>query len=357
MKRTIAISVDQLYRPQPGGIATYVRGLVRGLAALEADLDLVALTPSGPVPSELAALPIRRHSTRMPLSVLSRVWPYWSRGVPRSSTVVHATSMAGPFAGSKAVHSLAMHDLLWRDEPEASTPSGIQFHEARLARITRERSLRIFTTSPGLGERLVDLGISAERIHRVRLGADDETRLAVDAASVAEFLGRHNVRGPFTFYAGTREPRKNLERLIDAHRAAMSEHPELGPLVLAGPAGWGDVATVDAVVVGHVERSMLLGLYRDASIFVYVPRREGWGLPPVEALHAGTRVLASSTTPSVAANETVVLVDPLDVTAIAQGLVRALSLSNDDAARAARRESVAQLTWRNAALDHLAGWQ
>lgn len=358
MKRTIAISVDQLYRPQPGGIATYVRGLVRGLAALDVDLDLVALTPSGPAPSELTSLPLRCRSTHMPLSVLNRVWPFWSVGVPRSSAVVHATSVAGPFNGAPgAVHSIAMHDLLWRDEPGASTPAGISFHEARLARISRERTLRIFTTSPGLDERLVELGIARERLHPVRLGADDETHLSADPRAVAELLERYDVRGPFTFYAGTREPRKNLERLIDAHRMALSEHPELGPLVIAGPSGWGDVPTADAVVLGHVPRSVLLGLYRDATVFAYVARREGWGLPPVEALHAGTRVVASSTTPSVSTNETVVHVDPLEVGAIAEGLVRALSLGDDASARQARRHSVAQFTWRNAALDHMAGWQ
>jgi len=358
VKRTITISVDQLYRPQPGGIATYVRGLVRGLATLDEELDLVGLTPSGAVPSDLASLPMRLRSTRVPLNVLSRVWPYWPLGVPRSSAVVHATSMAGPFAGgAHAVHSVAMHDLLWRDEPEASTASGIRFHEDRLRRITRDGALRVFTTSPGLTERLESLGIAGERIRTVRLGADDETQHAADRASVAALLERHGVRGPFTLYAGTREPRKNLERLVEAHHLALTEHRGLGPLVMVGPSGWGDVATADAVVLGHVDRSMLLGLYRDTTVFAYVPRREGWGLPPVEALHAGTRVVASATTPSVSANETVVLVDPLDVDAIAEGLARAFSLASDDAARTARRQSVSQLTWRNAALDHLAGWQ
>ena len=358
MKRTITISVDQLYRPQPGGIATYVRGLVRGLAVLDGELDLVGLAPSGAVPSDLASLPIRLRSARVPLSVLSRVWPHWSLGVPRSSTVVHATSMAGPFTGgAHAVHSVAMHDLLWRDEPGASTASGIRFHEDRLRRITRDGALRIFTTSPGLAERLVSLGIADERIRMVRLGADDDTQLAADPATVSSLLTRHEVRGPFTLYAGTREPRKNLERLVEAHRLARADYPGLGSLVLVGSSGWGDVATGDAVVLGHVDRSTLLGLYRDATVFAYVPRREGWGLPPVEALHAGTRVVASTTTPSVSTNETVVTVDPLDVVAIAEGLARALALTGDDTARAARRESVSHLTWRNAALDHLAGWQ
>ena len=37
MTRAVSITLDQFYRPQPGGIATYVRGLVRGLASLDDD--------------------------------------------------------------------------------------------------------------------------------------------------------------------------------------------------------------------------------------------------------------------------------------------------------------------------------
>ena len=44
----ITISLDQLSRPQPGGIATYVRGLVGALAALEAG-PLIGLVPSDSV--------------------------------------------------------------------------------------------------------------------------------------------------------------------------------------------------------------------------------------------------------------------------------------------------------------------
>lgn len=359
MSRAITISVDQLYRPQPGGIATYVRGLAQGLAQLDEVFDVVGVAPRGRAPSTLTSLPLRLSKASLPLGVLIRVWPVAPLGVPRNSSVVHATSMAGPFAGGEkdAVHSVAMHDLLWRDEPDASTRAGVRFHEARLRLITRREDLRILTTSPSLADRLHALGVAPARIHRVRLGVDDATQLASPEATVRELLRAHGVSGPFTLYAGTLEPRKNVERLIEAHREARMVEPALGPLVLVGPAGWGHVDTRDATVLGMVERAALLGLYRDATLFAYVPRSEGWGLSPVEALHAGTRVVASTTTPSVESNPTVVRVDPLDVSAIAQGLVRALRLSLDIDAVGARRASVAGLTWRNAALDHLEGWR
>jgi alpha-1,3-rhamnosyl/mannosyltransferase len=191
----------------------------------------------------------------------------------------------------------------------------------------------------------------------VRLGVDDDNVAPESEGLVRAFLLERGVTGPFTLYVGTMEPRKNLERLISAHAAAFVHNDELGTLVLVGPPGWGSVDSADAVVLGVVTRSILKGLYRDASVVAYVPRAEGWGLPPVEALHAGARVVASATTPSVAHNDEVIVVDPLDVTAIEEGLVKALSLSNDEIARSRRRDSVAGLTWKNVALDHLASWQ
>jgi glycosyltransferase involved in cell wall biosynthesis len=102
---------------------------------------------------------------------------------------------------------------------------------------------------------------------------------------------------------------------------------------------------------------LLRALYRDAAVVAYVPRAEGWGLPPVEALATGTRVVASAVTPSVAQNSEVALVDAGDVASVADGLTRALEMPDDDAARTRRRASVAHLTWRQCALDHLEGWR
>lgn len=358
MKRTITISIEQLSRPQPGGIATYVRGLATGLHALEdPSLEVVGLGPSGTRGD--SSLPLRRTSAPCGVRLLTQLWPIWPVGVPKESDVVHATSMAGPYGGGKrdAVHSIAMHDLLWRDEPGISTPAGVRFHDHRLQMIADRKELRVIVSSPNLADRLLNEGIDESRLHRVRLGVDADVSDAAPSESVRELLAQYGVQGAFTLYAGTREPRKNIERLIEAHKIASSANPDLGELVLVGPSGWGGVATGDAAVLGLVSRAMLLGLYRDAQVFAYVPLAEGWGLPPVEALNVGTRVVASASTPSVAGNDLVVRVDPLDIASIADGLGGALHQSIDDESRAARRRSVADLTWRNVALDHLAAWQ
>ena len=48
MTRAVSISLDQFYRPQPGGIATYVRGLVSGLnRCTTIRFDCVGVAPRG----------------------------------------------------------------------------------------------------------------------------------------------------------------------------------------------------------------------------------------------------------------------------------------------------------------------
>ncbi len=349
------VTVEQLARPAPGGIATYARGLIAGLAALgDEGLEVVALGPRSLADAGLAA-PV--HAVGAPVGVLTRAWARWPLGVPGDAAVVHATTMAGPYRGGApgAVHSVAVHDLLWRDEPQASTRAGRRFHESRLARLRGAAAVRVVTTSPTLRDRLVAEGVDPARIFSARLGVDDATAPAT-GAEVAALLAGHGVHGPYTLAAGTREPRKNLAALAAAQRAARAGAPGLGPLVLVGPSGWGAAAPPGVVELGPVARDLLLGLYRDASVVAYVPLAEGWGLPPVEALAQGAATVASTATPSVDSNPEAVRVDARDLDAIAAGLVAALEAPADDGARERRRASVAHLSWRECARDHLAAW-
>ena len=348
------MSLDQLYRPQPGGIASYVRGLLQGLATLDG-WDANGVAPRGHLAD---APPVPTKSVALDVATLTRLWRFAPVGVSSGADVVHATSLAGPFAGGRrqAIHSLAVHDLLWRDRPEASTPRGVRFHEGRLRLVRSREEIRVMYSSPGLGERLVADGFDTSRLYPVRLGVDDTTP-AAEAGAVATTLSHAGVTGPYSLYVGTREPRKNITRLVAAHASAHRRRGDLGTLVLVGPAGWGAVDTADAVVLGPLPRALIKGLLRDATVVAYVALAEGWGLPPVEALFAGTRVVVSADCPSVVGIDAVIRVDPLDVDSIADGFVRALDESDDATSRAQRHAAVGDMTWANSARDHVAGWQ
>lgn len=104
-------------------------------------------------------------------------------------------------------------------------------------------------------------------------------------------------------YAGTLEPRKNLETLLDAWSELARSRDDLPPLLLAGPYGWKSRALerrVDAMAglrvrrLGRLDRAELVATVQAASLFVYPSYYEGFGLPPAEAMACGVPVIVST---------------------------------------------------------------
>jgi len=169
-----------------------------------------------------------------------------------------------------------------------------------------------------------------------------------DATAVRK---RYGIDRPYLLFCGTREPRKNLPRLLEAVRRLDNRDVEL---VLAGPAGWkGDVSDgsdeLDSQVraLGFVPPEELGALYEGAELVVYPSLAEGFGLPVLEAMAHGVPVVTSagSATEEVA-GDAALLVDPLDIDAIASAIDRIL----DDGAfatslREAARARAAAFTW------------
>lgn len=167
---------------------------------------------------------------------------------------------------------------------------------------------------------------------------------------------------PFVLAVGTIDRRKNLVRLVNAFAAVGTEFAELH-LVLAGARGnaAADVqATIDALpeTLRHRIRIMeglradeISWLYRTATVVAYPSLDEGFGFPLLEAMTAGTPVVAanSGSLPEIA-GRAAVLVDPADADALAE----ALALVVTDHGRradlvAAGHRRVLDFTWSSTA--------
>ena len=135
-------------------------------------------------------------------------------------------------------------------------------------------------------------------------------------------------------------PRKNLERVVAAAQRAGVE------LRVVGARGWGRVDVPGWV--GRVSDEELAELYRGAGCAVYASLYEGFGLPVLEAMAAGTPVVTSAggATEELAGGAAV-LVDPTDVDAIAAGIRDALARRDELVPRGLARASA--FTWERAA--------
>ncbi len=176
-----------------------------------------------------------------------------------------------------------------------------------------------------------------------------------------EVLERYGVRRPYLLYVGTMEPRKNVAGLLEAFEALSARGVKGVQLVLAGGEGWGggelrkareSSPVRDAVrYLGYVPDDVLGALYRHAEIFVYLSLYEGFGLPPLEAMAAGTCVVASdrASLPE-CLGDAAVLTDPLDAEGVAGvlfELLRDADLRMDYVQRGLRRAG--SYTWSESA--------
>lgn len=361
---SVLLVVEQLRRTVPGGIGTYVSGLLAGLRDLEASVappvTLFASRAAGD-PLQGRGLPVR--TAPLPSPLATRAWDHSLLHAPRGFDIVHATSFAmpRPARGDRAALAVTVHDLAWRAHPEATTPRGRRWHEAALRRALI-RADAFVTPSLAVRDELIAAGAPADTVRTIPEGGDHLP--PPDAFGARAVLTASGVEGPYLLTVSTLEPRKNLRRLLAAYRAARATGLGEMALVVAGPLGWGEDVDMDTgegvVAVGHIEGAVLAGLYAGAAAFVYVPLVEGFGLPPLEAMAASVPVVTSRGVPSVAeapGDPPALQVDPGDVDAIAQALVRVATDEVLAAELVGRGRALAGLrTWVAAAEAHVALW-
>jgi glycosyltransferase involved in cell wall biosynthesis len=144
---------------------------------------------------------------------------------------------------------------------------------------------------------------------------------------------KYGINERYILYTGTIEPRKNIQRLIEAYDklASDSDIEELPQLVLAGGKGWlcDDIYKAaenskrkDLInFTGYVDAEDLPLLMKGAEFFCFPSLYEGFGTPPVEAMACGTPVLAAdaASIPEILGGHAV-YVDPLSIDSIASGM-------------------------------------
>lgn len=155
-----------------------------------------------------------------------------------------------------------------------------------------------------------------------------QTALAQEAET--RLRRRYNLPAQFILYIGTIEPRKNLERLVDAFATVAAKHPDVH-LVIAGMMGWKQEhlsahvhqSGVEQKIqfVGFVDEADKPELLKSCVLFVYPSLYEGFGLPVLEALATGVPTVTSrvSAIPEIA-GDAAILVDPLDTAALSTAL-------------------------------------
>ncbi|MBN2472954.1 MAG: glycosyltransferase family 4 protein, partial [Anaerolineae bacterium] len=203
-------------------------------------------------------------------------------------------------------------------------------------------------------------GTAANKIRVVYPGVDPALAPVRDEEALARVRRKYGLPARYLFFLGTLQPRKNIARLVQAYQASGAAERGIA-LVLGGARGWlydpAWTAGVPGVIeTGYVADEDVAALYSGALALVFPSLYEGFGFPVLEAMRCGTPVIAGNTSslPELV-GEAGLLVDPLDVEAIAAAICRIV----DDAALRARlvaagHEQAASFTWERTARQTLA---
>lgn len=298
----IALDATYAIGEELSGVGLYSREMLAGLAALRPEVRFEYwLRPHRFFRAN--GLAARRNTRRR---LLAR--PFG----PRAAALYHGLNQRLPAMRLRAT-VVTFHDLFVMTG-DYSTPEFRARFTAQ-ARDAAQRADAIIAVSEFTKRQVVGLlGTPAARVRVVHHGA---RALRFPQAP----------REPVILHVGALQTRKNIARLVEAFEAL----DESWRLVLAGAAGFGAAGILERIsrspararieMPGYVTPAELAGWYARATVFAFPSLDEGFGMPLLEAMAAGTAVVTSnrSALPEVA-GDAALLVDPEDTAALAAAL-------------------------------------
>jgi alpha-1,3-rhamnosyl/mannosyltransferase len=360
----IGLFAHRLAGRRPTGVGRYFRELVRALdrVACHGERLIVASTREA------------EEASWIPPGVLRRVVPgprrpvqlAWCLGtgprLERSLGALDVTHLLQPFPPVRTASPqvVTVHDLFPVEHPEWYRWRDRWTYERSFALLVR-RASRVVVPSDYVARRVIGvLGIDPARVVVVPLGVSGVFSAPHGAQATADVCRRFGLSpGAYAVCLGAVSTRKNVVTLV---RAAASLPSPGVPLVMIGPDGHGS-EEVDAEIArangparlvrtGYLPDRDTAALIRGAAVLVHPALGEGFGFVPLEAMAAGTPVIAARTSsvPEIVGEAAVLVDEPTDPAAWARAVTE---LVQDDGRRAALTaagaERVERFSWEETA--------
>ncbi|HUI63042.1 MAG TPA: glycosyltransferase family 1 protein [Steroidobacteraceae bacterium] len=323
------------YNQHGGGVRVYTRALLRQLIERHAEHEYVLLFNDPALLGSYSGHPNVREVCVAGRSVLA-----WDQiGVPRALRrlgidVLFNPKYSVPLTGRYPV-SWVCHGLDWYVMPWASRWVDRLSHRYLVPRYAR-RAAAIVAVSELTRQHVMEfLHVPPEQVHTIYSGIDAAFRNPLNDQELRTIRERYKLPQRYVLYSGAVYPPKNFTRLVQAYARV---GPALGvSLVIAG--GENRFLSEDELReperqklgdwvrwAGWIDPATLPAFYQMAEALLLPSLFESFGLPIVEAMAAGCPVVTSNCygTKEIAA-DAAVLVDPLSVESIAEGIHRVLT--------------------------------
>lgn len=271
--------------------------------------------------------------------------------------IFHSSDWTQPKVKSPVTKKITtVHDMVPFLFQSSVHPKIVSTHKRRLNLVKKEIDL-ILADSYTTKEDIVKfLEIPSDIIKVVYLAPGDNFK-NLESEKVNETLQRYKIKKPYILSVATQEPRKNIQKLLDAFEQIQKRRPELR-LVLTGKYGWGPgLRTSENVIwTGYVPDEDLVALYSGCRVFAYPSLYEGFGLPVLEAMACGAPVVTSNNSSMAEiAKDAAILIDPRSHTQLTRALEMVLDLNMENYQKMAQAsiKRAGQYSWAKTAQQTL----
>lgn len=257
-----------------------------------------------------------------------------------------------------ALLTTTIHDMTAWSHPEMHTPGTLAADTRFAERIILPARGIITPSESSRHDAIERLRLNPDKIRAIHHGISEAY---FGEISPAPARARYGLEKPYILFVSTIEPRKNLNRLLDAYGSLRTSLKQEVDLVIAGPAGWESGATMARLresgpsvrYLGYVPEEFMPSLTAGAVVFAYPSLYEGFGFPVAQAMAAGSPVITSniSSLPEVA-GDAALLIDPLSTAELRDALDRLLTSPTLRAELRARGQKRAErFHWERAARE------
>ncbi len=176
-----------------------------------------------------------------------------------------------------------------------------------------------------------------------------------------QVLPKNHLQEPYLLFLSTIEPRKNINRLVEAFNLYKKRHPQSKiKLVIAGKEDKKIFSKVkleenkDIIFTGFIEENQKESLIKGATAFIYPSLFEGFGLPLLEAMKCGVPVITSNTSsmPEVI-SEAGFLINPKDIESIAKAIEEIQKPEIQEKLKNKMKEQIKKFSWEKCAKETL----
>lgn len=291
-----------------GGTETYVREMLLGIVQEYPDLRMTLFTNcendsmlerlfAGNPSIQTKCLGFR--AARRPIRILLEqiLLPF---AVMKSNVdVLWSPGYTAPF-WSNCPQAVTVHDLQYKNHPDDLTTLERYTLDA-LVRMACRRCQAVIAVSQFSRDEIISYGFAdAMKVFAVLEGVDSSFGEPVTDPLIVDEFSRLGIKEPFILCVAHTYPHKNVHVLVDAFAKIAHKIPH--SLVIVGKARLGETAMQVAMgkfpdpnrllrIGQGVPFDLLRLLYQRADVFVLPSTYEGFGLPVLEAMMAGTPVI------------------------------------------------------------------